>query len=59
MARARVGMWASARQWRLQVRLWGAVPARWGRLLVRVRVLAPGWRRGSEVVVPPRVELVD
>ena len=24
-----------------------------------VRVLAPGWRRGSEVVVPPRVELVD
>jgi len=28
-------------------------------LLVRVRVLAPGWLRGKEVVVPPRVELVD
>jgi hypothetical protein len=28
-------------------------------LLVRVRVLAPGWMRGKDVVVPPRVELVD
>ena len=28
-------------------------------VLVRVRVLAPGWMRGSEVVIPPRVELVE
>jgi hypothetical protein len=28
-------------------------------VLVRVRVLAPGWMRGGEVVVPPRVELVE
>jgi hypothetical protein len=28
-------------------------------VLVRVRVLAPGWKRGDEVVVPPRVELVE
>jgi hypothetical protein len=27
-------------------------------LLVRVRVLAPGWMRGKEMVVPPRVEIM-
>ena len=27
-------------------------------VLVRVRILAPGWKRGSEVVVPPRAELI-
>lgn len=27
-------------------------------LLVRIRILAPGWKRASEVVVPPRAELV-
>jgi hypothetical protein len=27
-------------------------------LLVRLRVLAPGWKRGTEVVVPPRAELL-
>jgi hypothetical protein len=27
-------------------------------LLVRIKVLAPGWKRGGEVVVPPRAELV-
>ena len=26
-------------------------------LLVRLRVLAPGWKRGGEVVVPPRAEI--
>lgn len=26
--------------------------------LVRLRVLAPGWKRGGEVVVPPRAELI-
>ena len=28
-------------------------------VLVHVRVLAPGWLRGGELVVPPRVELVE
>ena len=28
-------------------------------VLVRVRVLAPGWMRGREVVVAPRVELAE
>ena len=28
-------------------------------LLVRLRVLAPGWKRGTEFVVPPRVELIE
>jgi hypothetical protein len=28
-------------------------------VLVRVRVLAPGWMRGNEVVIPPRVALVQ
>ena len=28
-------------------------------LLVRLRVLAPGWKRGTEVVVPPRAELIE
>lgn len=28
-------------------------------LLVRLRVLAPGWKRGGEVVVPPRAELIE
>ena len=27
-------------------------------VLVRVRILAPGWKRGPEVAVPPRAELV-
>ena len=27
-------------------------------VLVRLRVLAPGWKRGGEVVVPPRAELI-
>lgn len=27
--------------------------------LVRVRVLAPGWMRGDEIVIAPRVELVE
>jgi hypothetical protein len=27
-------------------------------MLVRLRVLAPGWKRGGEVVVPPRAELI-
>ncbi len=27
-------------------------------VLVRLRVVAPGWKRGGEVVVPPRAELV-
>ena len=27
-------------------------------LLVRLKVLAPGWKRGTEVVVPPRAELI-
>jgi hypothetical protein len=27
-------------------------------VLVRLRVLAPGWKRGSEVVVPPRAEVI-
>jgi hypothetical protein len=29
-----------------------------GGVLVRLRVLAPGWKRGSEIVVPPRAELI-
>jgi hypothetical protein len=27
-------------------------------VLVRLRVLAPGWKRGAEVVVPPRAEVI-
>lgn len=27
-------------------------------LLVRIRILAPGWKRASQVVVPPRAELI-
>lgn len=27
-------------------------------MLVRLRVVAPGWKRGGEVVVPPRAELI-
>jgi hypothetical protein len=26
-------------------------------LLVRIRVVAPGWKRGADVVVPPRAEI--
>jgi len=33
----------------------GAAPAG---LLVRIRILAPGWKRGGEVVAPPRAELL-
>ena len=29
-----------------------------GGVLVKIRVVAPGWKRGAEVVVPPRVELI-
>ncbi len=29
-----------------------------GGVLVKVRVVAPGWKRGSEVVVAPRVEVI-
>jgi hypothetical protein len=28
-------------------------------VLVRLRVLAPGFKRGGEVVIPPRAELID
>ena len=27
-------------------------------VLVKLKVLAPGWKRGSAVVVPPRAELI-
>ena len=27
-------------------------------VLVRLRILAPGWKRGSQLVVPPRAELL-
>ena len=27
-------------------------------LIVRLKVLAPGWKRGKEIVVPPRAELI-
>jgi hypothetical protein len=30
-----------------------------GGALVRLRILAPGWKRGGEVVTPPRAEAVD
>jgi hypothetical protein len=33
----------------------GAAPAG---VLARVRVLAPGWKRNGEVVVPPRAEMI-
>lgn len=34
----------------------GQAPAAPG-ALVRLKVLAPGWKRGSEIVVPPRAEV--
>jgi hypothetical protein len=34
----------------------GTLPPRGG--LVRVRVLSPGWKRGSRILVPPRALLV-
>ena len=34
----------------------GTLPPRGG--LVRVRVIAPGWKRGTQVLVPPRALLV-
>lgn len=30
-----------------------------GGALVRLKILAPGWKRGGEVVAPPRAEAVD
>jgi hypothetical protein len=35
----------------------GTLPPRGG--LVHVRVLSPGWKRGSQVLVPPRAMIVS